>query len=62
MQPMGRHPVKFPGKVDHHVKKHGLRNWWEGDCGNSEKKKTARRDARLAANDEAYEYLMERSA
>ena len=28
MQPMGRKPVRFPGKVDCHPRK-GYINWWE---------------------------------
>jgi cytochrome c551/c552 len=27
MQPLGRKPVKFPSKTDHHII--GWENWWE---------------------------------
>ena len=30
MQPMGRKPTRFPGKIDHHPPK-GSVNWWEVD-------------------------------
>jgi hypothetical protein len=28
MQPLGRKPIRFPGKQDHHPRK-PLANWWE---------------------------------
>lgn len=40
MQPMGRRPVKFPGKIDHHPPK-GSVNWWEAEL-STESKKTER--------------------
>lgn len=30
MQPLGRHPIRFPGKIDHHPQKEYV-NWWEKD-------------------------------
>ena len=40
MQPMGRRPVRFPGKIDHHPPK-GSVNWWEAEL-STESKKTER--------------------
>ena len=33
MQPLGRRPVRFPNKIDHHVIHRGkrCRNWWESE-------------------------------
>jgi len=55
MQPMGRKPVKFPGKRDCHPPK-GLVNWWEADFGNGENKKSARQEAKQAIRNQEEEY------
>lgn len=45
MQPLGRKPIKFPGKKDHHVRPKRLwKNWWEVDF-TSVNKKAARQKA-----------------
>ncbi len=50
MQPMGRKPVKFPGKVDYHPRGGRLNlNWWEVELGTSENKGGARRRAKMDA-------------
>lgn len=46
MQPMGRKPVRFPYKQDHHPRK-PLVNWWETEIA-TEGKKTERQHARRA--------------
>ena len=33
MKPLGRKPTRFPGKIDWHVKKDKLVNWWEDMIG-----------------------------
>jgi hypothetical protein len=46
MQPMGRKPIRFPGKQDHHPRK-PLANWWEVEVATEDKSKDrqqARRD------------------
>jgi hypothetical protein len=45
MQPMGRKPSRFPGKVDHHPKK-GYVNWWEKGMSTNENKKASRHKAK----------------
>lgn len=45
MQPMGRKPSRFPGKVDHHPGK-GYVNWWEKGMATNENKKASRRKAK----------------
>lgn len=46
MQPLGRKPTRFPGKIDHHpLPKRLYVNWWEVDC-LKENKKAARREAK----------------
>ena len=46
MQPMGRKPIKFPGKIDHHPKK-GFVNWWESEPCHGENKKAERQQSKL---------------
>jgi hypothetical protein len=40
MQPMGRRPIRFPGKVDHRARpKRIWRNWWESGHEDENKKR-----------------------
>lgn len=53
MKPLGRKPVRFPSKTDHHPPK-GQANWWEVEiC--TESKKTARAEAKKALLKEVQE-------
>ncbi len=36
MKPLGRKPVKFPSKVDHHPHKPDV-NWWENNSNSANK-------------------------
>ncbi len=42
MQPMGRKPVRFPGKIDWHIRK--CKNWWEDE--HEPNRKTERQDVK----------------
>ena len=46
MQPLGRKPKRFPGKIDYHPRK-GFENWWETegcDANKTAEKRMARRE------------------
>ena len=38
MKPLGRRPIRWPGKVDHHPGK-GWINWWESEKHNPKENK-----------------------
>lgn len=43
MKPLGRKPINFPSKTDHHIRKH--KNWWE-DISSPYNNKTHRQDSK----------------
>ena len=51
MQPMGRRPTRFPGKIDYHPHD-GRVNWWEAEIGNDENKKADRQRAKKEIRNE----------
>jgi len=44
MQPLGRKPIRFPGKLNLDSK--GFINWWEEEEATSENKKASRRQSK----------------
>ena len=50
MQPLGRKPKRFPGKIDYHPRK-GFVNWWETE-GCDANKTAEKREARKEIEDE----------
>lgn len=48
MKPLGRVPVRFPGKVDHHPGK-GYLNWWEHGIDTANKARDTREWKKEAA-------------
>ena len=47
MQPLGRKPSRFPGKINCHPKKPFI-NWWEVEISTDNKKKTQRQESKKA--------------
>ena len=51
MQPLGRRPIRFPGKEDSHPGK-GYKNWWEDNDGDnkSTEKRQAKKEIQIELN------------